>query len=121
MKKTFYAAMVLVLSLASCTTVTKTATSVDVNNTITTNSTADLEISEKKISYTHYSKAKERKAGKKNVLRSAVKAALAANGQADVLVAPEYEAVEKRGLFGKRLKVVTVTGYPAKYKNFRNK
>ena len=69
MKKLFYAAIVLMLSLASCTTVTKTATTVDVDNTITTNTTADLEVSEKKISYTHYSKAKERKAGKKNVLR----------------------------------------------------
>lgn len=108
------------MTLASCTTMTKTATTVDVNNGLNSASTADLAISQNKISYTHKTKAKERRAGRKNVINSAVSAALQANGEADVLVAPEYTVVKKSGLFGSKIKTVIVTGYPAKYKNFKS-
>ena len=120
MKNVLLSFFVVGMALASCTTVTKTATTVDVNNGLNSASTVDLEISSNKISYTHKTKAKERRAGKKNVINSAVSAALQANVGADVLVAPEYVTVKKLGLFGSKIKTVIVTGYPAKYKNFKS-
>ena len=52
---------------------------------------------------------------------TAVKELLMKSGNADVLVAPEFTFVKRRGLFGSKFKSVEVSGYPAKYKNFRNK
>ena len=121
MKKGLFFCIVLSAALASCTTVTKTATTVDVNNTLPSNSEVDLEISQNKVNYVYRTTSKERRGGRKNIINSAVQAVLKANGNADVLVAPQYELVKKKGLFGSKIKTVTVTGYPAKYKNFRNK
>ena len=121
MKKLFIIGIVLVSALASCTTVTKTASTVDVDSSIPSSSEVDLVISQKKVNYVHQTSAKERRGGRKNIINSATQAALQANGGGDVLVAPQYEIVKKRGLFGSKIKTVTVTGYPASYKNFRNK
>lgn len=121
MKKKFVFCIVLSAALASCTTVSKTATTVDVNNTLPSNSEVDLEISPNKVNYVYRTTSKVRRGGRQNVVNSAVQAALKAHGDADVLIAPEYELMKKKGLFGSKIKTVTVTGYPAKYKNFRNK
>ena len=88
MKKVFLAFGAALL-LASCTTVTKTATTMDVNNHLTSD--------------------------------TAVREALEANGNAEVLVAPQYTFVRKSGLFGSKIKTVIVSGYPAKYNNFKSK
>ncbi|MGM9713173.1 MAG: hypothetical protein ACI3Y5_03520 [Prevotella sp.] len=120
MKKTILSVIVAVMALSSCTTVTKTATSLDVENSMKTATTADLVVSQKKISYTHRTTKKERKAGNKNILNTAVQAALEANGGGDVLVAPQFTSVRKTGLFGSKIKTVIVTGYPASYKNFKS-
>ena len=119
MKKVLLATASLLLLLSSCSTVKKTASSIDVANSITSTSVTDLEVSNKKITYKFRPKAKERRGGYANVKACAVAAALQTSNGADVLVAPEYETVIKKGLFGKKIKEVTVTGYPAKYKNFR--
>lgn len=121
MKKAFLSIIVVGMTLASCTTVTKTATTLDVENSLNTVTKADLTVSPTRISYTYNPAKKERKAGRRNVLNAAVQAALAANGGGDVLVAPEYTVVNKSGLFGSKIKSVTVTGYPATYKNFNCK
>lgn len=121
MKKLFIFGIVLATALASCTTVTKTASTIDINSSLNSKSEADLVISSQKVSYVHRTSSKERRGGRNNVINSAVKATLQANGGADVLVAPEYEIVKKSGLFGSKIKSVTVTGYPASYKNFKNK
>ena len=55
MKKILFAASVLLVTLLSCTTIKKTATTIDVNNRIESASDVDLEISSKRISYTYYS------------------------------------------------------------------
>lgn len=121
MKKLFIIGIVLATALTSCTTVTKTASTIDVASSLKSCSEADLEISQTKVNYVHRTSSKERKGGRNNVINSAIKATLQANGNADVLVAPQYEIVKKSGLFGSKIKTVTVTGYPANYKNFRNK
>ncbi|MBQ2362025.1 MAG: hypothetical protein II287_00255, partial [Bacteroidaceae bacterium] len=41
-------------------------------------------------------------------------------GNADLLVEPQFVISMKRGLFRKKVKSVTVSGRPAKYKNFRS-
>ena len=42
------------------------------------------------------------------------------NGNADVLVESQQEIYVRQGLLGKKIKSVTVTGYPATYKNFKS-
>lgn len=120
MKKIFLAFGAALL-LASCTTVTKTATTMDVNNHLTSESDVDLVVSNSKITYTHKTTAKERRGGRKNITNTAVREALEANGNAEVLVAPQYTFVRKSGLFGSKIKTVIVSGYPAKYNNFKSK
>lgn len=120
MKKIFIA-LCASFALASCTTITKTATSIDVENGLTTNSMADLEISSQRVEHVYYTEARARRGGKKNLQNTAVKELLMKSGNADVLVAPEFTFVKRRGLFGSKFKSVEVSGYPAKYKNFRNK
>ncbi|MDE5871821.1 MAG: hypothetical protein K2H22_07760, partial [Muribaculaceae bacterium] len=61
-----------------------------------------------------------RRSGEKNVIKAAVAEALKANGDADVLVAMQYEIKIKKGFFGqKTIKYVIVKGYPAKYTNIK--
>lgn len=121
MKKAFLPLIIVGMAFASCTTVTKTATTLDVANSLNTATTADLAVSPTKISYTHKTTKKDRKAGNRNILNTAIQAALEANGGGDVLVAPQFTSVKKTGLFGSKIKTVTVTGYPATYKNFKSK
>lgn len=106
------------LCMASCTTVTKTAGSVDVANDLKSKTEAELVVQDKRITYTLRPPKSIRRGGLANVKAAAVAEALKQNGGADVLVDPQYETRTRRGLFGKKIKYVTVTGYPAKYKKF---
>jgi hypothetical protein len=58
-----------------------------------------------------------RKGGFDNIVNCAVQEALRENGGADVLVALEQQV--KYGDDGE-CESITITGYPAKYKNFRS-
>ena len=79
---------------------------------------AELDVSPKRITYSFRPQAKERRGGQKNVINCAVREALA-NNDGDVLVQMEYTMRVSRNLFGvKKVKEVTLTGYPAKFKNF---
>lgn len=104
----------LSLTLTSCTSITKTAKNMDVETGMRSCSTAELEVSEQKATYTLRPIKAERRAGLRNVKNMAIRALLSEKGNADVLVAPDF-IVEKHG---RKVKSVTVTGYPAKYKNF---
>ena len=120
MKKIFLMAMVAMMA-ASCTTMKmSTAKTMDVKSSLTSKTTADMIVSERKISYDYYPNKKERKAGMNQVLNNAVSAALKANGDADVLVHMQYNAIIKKKLwFSKKIRQVTVSGYPATYRNFK--
>ena len=92
----------------------------EVETSLVSAASADLEISNQKISYTYYPKKAERKSGFKHILNNATAAALKENGNADVLVERQYEAVVKKRLIRKdKVKSITVTGYPGTYKNFQ--
>lgn len=108
-----------VLLLSSCSTVKKSSTSVDISTPVLTETVADLNVQPHKISYTLHPSAAIRRGGDKNVIKVAVAEALKANGDADVLVGMQYEIKKRKGLFGTKVKYVTVTGYPAKYSNFK--
>ena len=113
----FYIASLAILFCTSCTTITKTATSADVNNIICTYpEVADLDIQEK-VSETktwnffpfHIGEPKLSTV-KGNFIHEILK-----EKGGDVLLEPQFNF--EKTPFGAR--TLTVTGYVAKYKNFR--
>ena len=78
---------------------------------------ADLEVSPQKISFFYLPNRTVVKGGYENVVDSAVREALASNGDADVLVGLETQV--KYNAEGEP-ESITVSGYPAKYVNFRS-
>ncbi len=97
MKKIVLLATFAVL-LSSCSTITKTATNKPVKSEVMTSVLADLEVSPNKVNYYYVPTNAVHKAGVKNILNSAMREALAANGDADVFVGLEYEIKYKRFL-----------------------
>lgn len=119
MKKYLFFALAVV-SLASCTTITKTARTESVPYSMYNATVADLEVAPARITYTlQPSKAIER-AGLANCKKAAIQEALTANGNADLLLEPEFVVNTKRVFFKTKVTSVTVSGRPAKYTNFRS-
>ena len=121
MKKIFILA-VAAMAMTSCSTVLNTASVNDVDNKILAGAVADLEVSSQRVTYTYKTKASARRGGTKNCVRTAIREALEANGGGDIMVQEEVTTVIRFALFGKRfkkVKSVTVSGYPAKYKNIK--
>lgn len=115
MKKiVLFAAVACALSLTSCG-VLKTnhydATCIPVATGVSSANVADLEVGDR-VTYRYTTTAADRQAGVENCKRAAVWALLKTNGNADVLVSPEF-------YYDKDYNFVEVTGRPAKYKNFR--
>ncbi len=78
---------------------------------------ADVEVSPNRITYFMLPTKTVATGGYDNVVATAVREALDANGGGDVLVALETQV--KYNEDGK-IESITVSGYPGKYKNFRN-
>ncbi|MBR6002461.1 MAG: hypothetical protein IK045_06325 [Bacteroidales bacterium] len=121
MKKifTFLASMAIIVSCAPTAKLVNTATYAVGKSPmkfIVTPVQADLQVSDQKISYYYEVTELVRQGGFENIVETAVKEALDVNG-ADVLVGLEkqirYNADEK-------VEYINITGYPAKYVNFRN-
>jgi len=119
MKKVILGLAVVAMATTSCVTRESTATTMDVETSLTSHNTGDLVVADKMVSYTYSPDKSVRRAGLRNVKRTAVAAILKENG-ADVLVAPQYQVVKRRGLFATKIVSVTVSGHPATYKNFRH-
>lgn len=123
MKKNYVMTVLAIFSMTmvSCTTSSKlinTSTHAKSNVIMPVAAVlADLEVSPKKISYFYIPSTTVVNGGVDNVVNSAVREALIENDNADVLVALEKQI--KYGTEG-RVESITVTGYPAKYVNFRN-
>ena len=104
-------------SFSSCSFVPKadgfTATKLPVEVTYTSRNLVDLEVSPVRVSVTFMTTKYMRDGGLENCKNAAIQDLLKKNGNADVLVAPEYN-------YDKDLYSITVSGYPAKYKNFRS-
>jgi hypothetical protein len=78
---------------------------------------ADLEVSPTKISYFYLPSKTIAKGGYDNVVNAAVREALASNGDGDVIVGLETQVKYDDK---SQIESITITGYPAKYVNFRN-
>jgi len=105
------------LGMASCSTTISSARIEHFNSAAITATFADLVVSPNKITYTYRPTDDVNRGGEANVINTAVRKALEANGRGDVLVEMQY-TLKKSGK--KNVKEVTVSGYPATYKNFRN-
>lgn len=118
-KKLFIVAIAAMMAfgITSCSTITKTA-----KKTINVPPTelhcvkeVDLEVSADRVSYTMTPSRAILRGGKKNVINAATAELLRINGNADVLVEPQYEITTYRGLFSAKIESITVSGRPAKY------
>lgn len=107
-------------ALASCSTVTQTARTTTTSVRTSSEAIADLKVGER-ITETMYVTASIRRGGMNNIRHAVEKQALEKAGNADVLLNPEYVIYTRRGLFGSKVKKITVTGRPATYQNFRSK
>lgn len=124
---TFYIMKKLLLLLgvalftASCTTTVKTAKTADSSAQLLSATVADLEVSPERITYTMVPSKAVLRGGEANVKQAAEQEALLKYGNADVLVDAEY-SISKTSyfIFGSKISTITVTGRPAKYKNFRS-
>ena len=112
----FLAATAFMMMSCSITKQSATYRNVGVMSPFTTPVVADLEVSNSKIRYEYEPNNAVRRGGKDNVLNTAITRALYQNGNADVLVGLETQI--KYGS-GSKINSVIITGYPAKYKNFR--
>lgn len=101
--------------MASCSTVRHTADSVDVKNTVTTFTVADLKVSPKKATKTTSWSYNPFKRVSVSTIKDNTEAALVNENNADILLEPQY-IIEKRGFM--RGGSVTVIGFPAKFENF---
>ncbi len=109
--------LIAMLGMASCTTTINSARTEHFSSPAITMTIADLEVSPKKITYTYRPTDDVNRGGEVNVINTAVRNALEANGGGDVLVEMQF-TLKKSGK--KNVKEITVTGYPATYRNFRN-
>ena len=116
-KKFFlFISVMAMLGMASCTTTLNSSKTKDFGSSAITATFADLVVSPHKITYTYKPTDDVRRGGEVNVINTAIRKALEMNGGGDVLV--ELQTTVKKS--GKRnVKEVTVSGYPATYKNFR--
>lgn len=113
-KVVLMAAVVCALSLSSCGVIKTnhySATQVPVATGVASANVADLEVGER-VTYRYTTTSEDRKAGVDNCKRAAVWNLLKLNGNADVIVSPEFH-------YDSNYNYVEVTGRPAKYKNFR--
>lgn len=100
----------------SASTLLNSATVLEMTVTPNVELYADLQVSPNKISYTMIPSKAVKDGGYKNVLATAIREALLANGDADVIVG--LESTVKCDRSGE-VESITVSGYPAKYINFR--
>lgn len=115
MKKFFLIVAVAGAALVSSCGFTKgishTATSVGVATEVKSCNVADLDVGER-ATYKYITTSEDRVLGLSNCKAAAIAAMLKNNGNADVIVAPEYK-------YDAELNYIEVTGRPASYKNFR--
>jgi hypothetical protein len=117
LKKFFiFITVITMLGMASCTTTLNSSKTKDFGSSAITATFADLVVSPKKITYTYKPTDDVRRGGEVNVINTAIRKALEVNGGGDVLVELQT-TIKKKGK--RNVTEVTVSGYPATYKNFR--
>ena len=117
MRSTFIAAIGVSLALTSCSTIQHTASTTDVDTQIYNLTVADLKVAKERATTTAEWKWNPWSRLSLNSQKNTVTARLMQETKSDLIVDPQY-TVERRGFM--RGGTVTITGYPAKYENFRN-
>lgn len=110
----------VLLAMSSCSVVQQTATTLQSEASVRNFTVADLDVSPERIHYTMEPTKAEQRGGLDNVKRAAESKALKENGNSDVLVDPEFVIEQKKNFFGTKVSKITVSGHPAKYKNYRS-
>jgi len=113
--------VVLILAVSaftSCITVRNSATHKSVDIQPIGALIADLQVAPERVSYTMKPHRRVRRGGFENVKSTAIREALQSNGGGDVLVGLEIQTKQSRFLWWRKIKSITVSGYPAKYTNF---
>ena len=118
MKKLFILCCAI-CALSSCMTIRSTATHEVVNVQPISALIADLDVSPERISHTMRPHFKIQRGGYENVKSTAVREALQKHGGGDVLVGLEIQTKSRRLFIWNFVQSITVSGYPAKYVNFK--
>jgi len=119
-KKLGLMSLATLMLLSSCITTVKTARIVDTSASIKNATVADLKVTDHRITYTMKPSKEIQRAGLSNVKQAAIQEALTQNGNADVMVEPEFViSMKNKFIFGKEVSSITVTGRPAYFQNFR--
>lgn len=86
----------------------------------TTKTKTTLVVAQKRISFTYVpTKTDAKTLSMDQLVQNATYMALQANGNADVLVKVNHYVSMQRSVFGKRVKSIMISGYPAHYRDFR--
>ncbi len=120
MKKLFVIGALAVL-MSSCSTHKAMVNTTRVNHPVIESTTmATVDVDQKRITYNYVPTLQDTKAlSEAQLIQNAMYMALQANGNADVLVKVNSFVTYKKGLFGKRIKSISISGYPARYVDFR--
>lgn len=120
MKNIFLFAVVALLAV-SCSTTICTSKVATAPVSLLSATVADLDVAAERVSYTLNPSKSLCRGGLENVKQAAEQELLVKNGNADVLVDAEYVITSTdRFIFGRDIESVTVSGRPAKYKNFHS-
>lgn len=109
--------LTIALAMSSCSTIQHTATTAPVDTHVYNLTVAELDVADKKAEKTYDWKWNPFRTISLSREKSNVTASLLKDVDADVLVEPQFE-IKRRGLF--RGGSLTVTGFPAKYRNFHS-
>lgn len=118
MKKLFILFLAL-CSLSSCMVIKSSASHEPVNVQPISALIADLDVSPDRITYTMKPHHRVQRGGFENVKSTAVREALQKSGGGDVLVGLEVQTRSRRLLIWTFVESITVSGYPAKYVDFK--
>lgn len=113
---------VLGILLSSCSNYSKVMVNTSrVNHPVIESTTmATISVDKKRISYTYVPTKQDTKAlTEEQLIQNAIYMALSVNGNADVLVKVNTFVTYKKVMLIKRIKSISVSGYPARYVNFR--
>lgn len=120
--KKFFLLSAVVLLLSSCSIVNRSQadSSKVFSPTVETATVATIKVYPEKITYRYVpDKRTARSLDFNQLVQNAIYAALQEYGNADELVQVSYSVATKRGFFTKRVRSITVSGYPAYYLDFR--
>lgn len=104
--------------LSSCSVTQQTASTLESEAAVRNFTVADLDVSPNRVTSTLQPDKATRRAGEQNVKRAVESKALKENGNGDVLVDPEF-IIKRKGV-SKKISEITVSGHPAKFKNYRS-